>query len=85
MDNGYYVHPFTNFRSTVQGSWGFNFADDDTGDLPSRLQVAFQQSTIDIWKLLSKKDMFPKESKIPDIVSRCYGDGYMALKQIMFP
>ena len=37
-----------------------------------------------LFRLLQKSDMFPRDSKCVSIVQQCYGDGYKALKQILF-
>ena len=37
-----------------------------------------------IYLLLQKKDMFPPDSKIPAKITQCYGDGYQALRQILY-
>ena len=84
LDNGHFIPPFRMFRPDAGGEWGFTFADDDTGDLPARLRPAIDRMKVTVWKLLSTKDMFPSGSNIPDIISRCYGDGYRAIKEIMF-
>ena len=85
MDHGYYVHPFLCFRRDHGGDSGFTIGNGGDDDLPSCMEVPIASSKMIIYRLLNKKDMFPKDSNIPAIISNCYGDGYKALKSIIFP
>ena len=58
-----------------------NDADDD---LPSRVRISVNAQSSTIHQLLLKTDMFPKNSNCHKIVTQCAGDGYKALKQILF-
>jgi hypothetical protein len=84
MDHGFYVHPLWSFRKNHGGVKGFTIGDGVDDDLPRRLEIIVQQMSHPIYRLLQKKDMFPPESHIHSIVSQSYGDGYKALKQIIF-
>lgn len=81
-DRGYFVFPFWCFRKDHGGDSGFTFGGDENDDLPVQLRVAVQGMTQPIWRVLSRSDMFPKESKFHTIVRENYGDGHKALKQI---
>ena len=83
-DHGFYVHPFYCFRTDHGGDWGFSAGDDAEDDLPQRLEIPLQQMTQPLFRLLQKPEMFPKDSKCIQIIQQCYGDGYSALKQIIF-
>ena len=63
--------------------YGFTCGNGAEDDLPQRMTTWIEHMKNGIWKLLSKKDMFPANSKYPTITMQANGDGYMALKQIM--
>lgn len=83
MNNGYYIHPLWCYRKDVGGLWGFTAGDDKDDDLPKRMELSLTSMSHTIFRLLSKSDMFPKDSELKNIISACYGDGYHALKSIM--
>ena len=85
-DHGFYVHPLWAFRPERPGPHGFTCGDvnSEQHDLPQRMQLQIDRMKNGIWKLLSKKDMFPSNSKYPQMVVRAQGDGYRALKSILF-
>ena len=37
-----------------------------------------------LYHLLQKSEMFPCDSNCVNIIQQCFGDGYKALKQILF-
>ena len=80
---GYYVHPFNCFRKDHGGVWGFSAGDDAEDDLPQRMVLQLDDMKSPIHHLLSKSDMFPKDSCIATIVAQCFGNGYKAIKQIL--
>jgi len=82
--HGFYVHPLWCFRKAKGGSWGFTCGPDADDDLPSRMEVLTQESTDTIFKLLQKPGMFPSGSTCIEVIQQCRGDGYRALKQVLF-
>ena len=84
FDNGYYCHPLWCFRRDHGGEWGFTSGDDADDDLPLRMSLPLQRMKQPLYRLLSQKDMFPTGSRIPALVESCNGDGYAALKTILF-
>ena len=66
--------------TTVDDSGSGNGMDDD---LPLHLQIPINQLKQPIFRLLSKKGIFPAGSKFPAIMQQCYGNGLKALKQII--
>ena len=84
MDHGFYVHPLYCFRKDHGGDWGFSIGDGIDDDLPTRLRISVQAMTQPLYRLLQKSDMFPRDSNCVNIVQQCFGDGYKALKQLMF-
>lgn len=84
MDNGFYVHPFYCFRKDHGGAWGFTAGNDDDDDLPLRMQIPLQKMSQPIFRLLMQKNMFPSDSACTAIIQQCYGDGYKAIKQLVF-
>jgi len=84
MDHGFFVLPIWCFRKGHGGEWGFSFGDTADDDLPLRMGVPIMQMRQPLYRLLSDEKMFPKDSKLQDIVAQCYGDGYKAIKQILF-
>lgn len=83
-DYGYYAHPLWCFLANHGGDRGFSIGDDPDDDLPRQMEIPVAKMTHTIFRLLSKKDMFPKNSRIPGIIRACDGDGYRALKAIIF-
>lgn len=84
MDYGYYVHPLWCFRPNHGGPWGFSAGDDPDDDLPRSLDMRLHRMAQPLFRLLSKKDMFPKDSKLHGLVTVSDGDGYRALKNVLF-
>lgn len=80
---GYYVHPLYCFRRDHGGEWGFTCGDAPTDDLPQRLALRLPHWSSAIFRLLSKPEMFPKDSNLSSVVSQCDGDGYKTLRQIL--
>ena len=85
MNHGFYVHPFYCYRKDHGGDWGFSIGDSHDDDLPARLDIAVRQMSGPLFQLLQSKDMFPRDSTCPSLVDQCFGDGYKALKHIVFP
>ena len=83
-DQGFYVHPIWCFRSDHGGIRGFTAGDDPDDDLPWRMGVPLSRMAQPVYCLLSKKDMFPTGSRLHKIVRLVNGDGYVALKAILF-
>ena len=83
-DHNLYVHPLWAFRKNHGGNWGFTVGDGPNDDLPGRMSIAIAAMTQPIFLALQKSDMFPKDSRCQDIVRQCNGDGYQALKQIIY-
>ena len=83
-DYGYYVHPLWCFREDHGGDKGFTIGDDVDDDLPRRMEIKISQMSNPIYRMLLKKDMFPKNSRFPALVRSCNGDGYRALKAVIF-
>jgi hypothetical protein len=83
-DYGYYVHPLWCFRADHGGEKGFTVGDDPDDDLPRRMEIKISQMSNPIYRILLKKDMFPKNSRYSAIVRSCNGDGYRALKAVIF-
>ncbi len=82
--HGFYVHPLWCYHKDHGGNWGFTAGNDPDDDLPLRMQVSLDRMSQTLFRLLQKKDMFPKDSKLISTVQSCYGDGYKALKAILF-
>jgi hypothetical protein len=76
--------PLWLFRAGHGQAIGFTMGSGLDDDLPARMAVPIEKSKQTIFRILSKSDMFPKDSQIPSIVESCYGNGYVALKQIIF-
>jgi len=83
-DRGFCVHPLHCFRKDHGGEWGFAVGPNATDDLPQRMRIMVDQMTQPLFRLLQKENMFPRDSKAPQIVSQCCGDGCKAIKQILF-
>jgi hypothetical protein len=84
MDHGFYVHPLYCFRKDHGGERGFTCGADKNDDLPQRLEIALSMMSQPLFRVLQKKDMFPAGSKCAEVVQQCFGNGYQALKQLVF-
>ena len=84
MDHGYFVMPLWCFQKDHGGAWGFSIGDGPDDDVPLRLRIPTGQMKSALFRLLQKPGMFPSDSKCPLIVQQCYGDGYHAIKQLLF-
>ena len=85
MDYGFYVHPLWCFRSDHGGERGFDHGNDQFDDLPAMMDVHILRMSQPLYRFLSRKDMFPKDSRLHAAVSSSNGCGYRALKNILFP
>ena len=85
MDYGFYVHPLWCFRSDHGGERGFYHGNDQFDDLPAMMDVHILRMSQPLYRFLSRKDMFPKDSRLHAAVSSSNGCGYRALKNILFP
>lgn len=79
-----YSHPLWCFRKDQGGDWGFKAGNRADDDLPQRMEVPLAKMKSHLFNLLQKKDMFPKDSNLVRVVQSCYGDGYKAIKAILF-
>ena len=59
--------------------------DQPTDDLPLRMRSPIDNMRSPLYNVLTRQDMWPKDSNIPDLVLQCKGDGYRALKMIICP
>ncbi len=84
FDSGFYCHPFWCFRRDHGGPWGFTCGADPDDDLPQRMLMPINCMKQPLYRLLMQKDMFPRDSNIPTLIESCNGDGYEALKTIIF-
>eukprot|EP00980_Cylindrotheca_fusiformis_P005318 scaffold1137_cov65-Cylindrotheca_fusiformis.AAC.1 len=84
FDYGFYIHPLFCFRANHGGARGFTVGNDPDDDLPRRLEMVINRMAHPLYRFLSKKEMFPKGSRLIDVVKSCEGDGYQALKAILF-
>ena len=82
--HGIYVHPLYLFRKNYGGFWGFKAGYGPDDDLPERMQIPLDRMARPLFRLLSKKGMFPLNSPINSILQANHGDGYKVLKQILF-
>jgi hypothetical protein len=86
VDYGFYVHPLWCFRSDHGGERGFCYGNDQFDDLPAMMDVLhILRMSQPLYRFLSRKDMFPKDSRLHAAVSSSNGCGYRALKNILFP
>ena len=83
INHGVYVHPLWLFQKNHGGHWGFSAGATVTDDLPQRMVIPLDQMSQPLFRLLSKKGMFPSGSNVHSILLANYGDGYKALKQIL--
>ncbi len=83
-DHGFYAHPFACFRANHGGHDGFTCGGDADDDLPARMLLPIQRMDATVYRLLSRKGMFPASSNLTAIVASCAGYGYQALKQVIF-
>jgi len=81
---GVHVHPFWLFRKNHGGDWGFSIGDTMMDDLPTNMRMTCLHSNVLIFQILSRSTVFPPDSTLHDLVAQCYGDGYKALKTIIF-
>jgi len=84
MDHGYYCHPLWLFRKNHGGEPGFTFGDTTDDDLPKNTITSIRNMRQAVYRVLQRHDMFPPPSRFHHIVSNCHGDGYTALKNILF-
>ena len=84
MENGVYIHPLWCFRRDHGGIRGFTVGDDTNDDLPQRLSLSIDYSASDLHRVLLHPSLFPKDSRLVDIIYQCNNDGYHALKQILY-
>ncbi len=82
--HGFYAHPLYCLRKDHGGPWGFTCGDESKDDLPSRMLTLTQHSSDTLFKLLQVKGMFLPSSDLPNQIKHCNGDGYKALKRILF-
>lgn len=83
-DYGFYAHPLWCFRPDHGGNHGFTIGDGTNDDLPTQFEIAISRMSHPIFCLLSKKGMFWQSSRLHSIVRSCDGDGYIAIKSIIF-
>ena len=84
MDHGFFVQPLYCFCKNHGGNWGFTIGSGPDDDLPAHFEISIQGMTQPLYHLLQKSEMFPRNSKCINIIQQCFGDGYKALKQILF-
>ena len=84
MDHGIYAHPFYCYRRDV-GKWGFTCGTTTDDDLPNKFKLALTTWSGIIWRYLAVEKIVEKNSKLRYIVNTCNGDGYAALKSILYP
>ena len=84
MDHGFYAHPLWCYRSNHGGDRGFIASSAATADLPDFMEIKLHRMSQPIFRLLSKKDMFPKDSALYRLISASNGDGFRALKLILY-
>ena len=82
--HGVFILPFWLFRKNHGGEWGFTIGDTNNDDVPSNLRLSCLHSSSLIYQVLSQDNMFPAGSRLHNLVAQCYGDGYKALKAIIF-
>ena len=80
----YLILPFWLFRKNHGGEWGFTIGDTNNDNVPSNLRMSCLHSSSLIYQVLSQDNMFPTGSRLHNLVAQCYGDGYKALKAIIF-
>ena len=83
-NHGLFVLPFWLFRKNHGGDWGFTIGDTRDDDVPTHMRLSCMSSSGLIYQILAQEKMFPSDSRIHNIVAQCYGDGYKALKSIIF-
>ena len=82
--HGIYVHPLWLFKKDHGGEWGFTIGDDPADDIPQRMNIIVHRTSNLVFQILSIKDMFPKDSRLKNLVAQCSGNGYKALKAVIF-
>ena len=68
----------------MAAEWGFTCGDDPDDDVPKRMEIIVHRTSNLVFQILSMKDMFPSGSRLKTVVAQCNGNGYKALKQIIF-
>ena len=83
--HGYFALPFWLYRED-SGDTGFSCGDAPPGehDLPLLMHLPCMQASNVIFRYLSSDKMFPAGSPLRDVVAASRGDGYRALKQIIY-
>ncbi|KAG7369941.1 hypothetical protein IV203_027687 [Nitzschia inconspicua] len=82
--HGYYVHPFWCFwKHPRGGDHGFTCGSLADDDLPQRMSLPTLRHSPTIYTFLTKC-VFPPTSNIPSRISLSHGDGYTALRNIIF-
>ena len=81
-DHACCVHPSWCFRADHGGEWGFSCGNDADDDLPTRMHLACSRMSHAIYRVPCKTQMFPKNSRHPEIVRSCGGNGCRALEAI---
>jgi hypothetical protein len=82
--HGVFLYPFDCFIRDKGGDMGFTIGNDTDDDIPPRFQIMVDTAKDPLWRLLSKKGVFPEDSKYADIIRQNYGDGYIAIAQILY-
>ena len=80
---GIFCLPLWNFRPDHGGTRGFTIGPSKTDDLPDRMLVSIEKYSGIIYRFLKHPSMFPKDSRLPDIVLSSDGDGHVALCSIL--
>lgn len=83
-NHGLFVLPFWLFRKDHGGDWGFTIGDTRDDDVPTQMRLSCMSASGLIYQLLTQEKMFPSGSRLHNIVAQCYGNGYRALKSIIF-
>ena len=83
-DYGFYAHPLWCFQANRGDERGFTIGDSANDDLPLRMKIPISRMVNPLFRLLSRRDMFAKSSRLSSIVRSSDGDGYKALKAILF-
>ena len=84
MDHGFFVQPLYCFHKDHGSNWGFTTGSGPDDDLPAHFSILVQTMTQPLYHLLQKPEMFPHDSNCVNIIQQCFGNGYKALKQILF-
>jgi hypothetical protein len=81
IDYGFYAHPLWCFRPDHGGERGFTAGSTPSDDLPDFMDIKLHHMSQPLFRLLSCKDMFPKDSTFPSLVASSDGDGFCAIKK----